>query len=139
MMRYLITKIKQAIKPFIRGRLHCVCRGCYDQRAKQGLMREPVELPFPYCVQETCCFCGGLAFRGIYVRIKGQRCRCKLTRIKLVMRLDGAAGTAKRYYVKGKAWFLAAKNGHATISPQVEAPGTIAAGDPAIHVETDIL
>lgn len=51
--------------------VHPICPSCYFNRTLEGRLREPVEMNYPLCEDNQCCFCGVYsATRGIYMKAK---------------------------------------------------------------------
>lgn len=47
---------------------HIICTNCYRIAAGEGRLREPIEIPYPYCGSEVCCYCGLRSYSGTYLR-----------------------------------------------------------------------
>lgn len=53
------------------GKVHPICQRCYNKQLLKmdgSGTREIVKLPFPWCGEEHCCWCGRDTNHGIYYR-----------------------------------------------------------------------
>lgn len=74
-----MRKPKVIRNPTPQSGIHPICQTCYFNRVLEGRLRAPVEVNFPYCGGDTCCFCGGFkASHAIYMKAKkGEAYHCR--------------------------------------------------------------
>lgn len=132
-IKKVIKNIKHRVK---RGRIHSICQNCYKLKVLEGGMREPIEVPFPLCAQERCCFCGNGTHLGIYYREKGRPDYCQCSTAKRKQRHRMAANTAKGYYVRDRGSFITIGN-HAILKYDADIAKDLPkkGGDVTIRVE----